>query len=178
MAEDALGALLAVDGDAERRRPQVRRRRFDDVVLLADTLESRIRQPRVDSNQRIRIPGSRERRQNTGVDPREEVDADGHAESQRHNADGRDAGMGAQHAEPVVEILPEHLQPPAEPDVPHLFLDALCAPQLNERPPARRWRRQPPPLPLLGTRLDVEGQLVGQIALEPRAPDERSEPEA
>ena len=86
--------------------------------------------------------------------------------------------MGAQHAEAVVEILSEHLQPPAEPDVPHLFLDALCAPEFEQSPPPRRRRRQSPALPLVGTRLDMERQLVGQVLLEPRTPEERGEPEA
>ena len=60
VAEGALGAVLAVDGDAERRRPQVRRRRFDDVVQLADTLESPLRLAGTTSpNQRPESPRRR-----------------------------------------------------------------------------------------------------------------------
>ena len=116
--------------------------------------------------------GVRQRRDERGVEDREDRGVRADAERERRHRDDRESRTAAQHAEGVAEILPEGVEPGAGARLAHGLLDLRHAPEIDPRLAARLLRTHPRGLVLVGEDLDRRGDLVLEIPLDAPPPKE------
>ncbi len=98
------------------------------------------------------------------------VGADAEAEGERDH--GGEAGVAPQAARRVLQVLGEGLEEPHAPRLAALLLDPVDPAEAQGRPPPRLLGGDALALPLLGLELEVEAQLVVQLALHAIAGEE------
>ena len=117
-----------------------------------------------DVDELVRIPVGQRCQQNR-VDDAEDGRVGADAERKRRNRDRGEPRVPPQRAQPVADVLQHALQPRRDPDVMNMVAGER---QVAQRAPCRGGRRgtvEPPRLQLLPLHLQVEPQLVVELAL-------------
>jgi hypothetical protein len=180
-----------VGDPAARRRvdihaDRIERRHVDEAAVLRAIIEIlRVRADAVgipaaarciDVGQLLR-PLHRQRPQEHGLEERENRGRRADAERQREGCGGREPGAAAKNSRAVPEVLAKLLDPEARPDVTSLVLVFLNASELEPRAPLGLAGRNALAPQVFRARLDMERQLVGEIAVELPAFEETRQPE-